>query len=72
METYAVAVFNSIDDESQVIEGGLSYEDAKNLFEELLKTNYGVEIIDENPDNMEPIILIKTNKQNENTNKPVR
>lgn len=66
-QTYLVATFKSIDDESEAIKGGLSYEEAKILFDELLKKNYGVEIIDEDPDNTEPIILIKTNSPNHKT-----
>ena len=62
MKTYSVAVFDGPFEESIVIEGGLSYEKAESIFEELLKTNYGVEIIDDDPDNMEPIVLFKTQK----------
>lgn len=60
-KTYSVATFKSIDDEGEVIEGNLSYENAKILCDELLKTNYGVEIIDEDFYSIEPIVLVKTN-----------
>lgn len=59
-KTYLVATIDSSDCQSVPVEGGLTYEAALKLTDELLKEYYGVEIIDEDPDNMEPIILVKT------------
>jgi hypothetical protein len=62
-ETYSVATFKSLDSESIVVEGNLTYEQAQTLLSSLLNDNYGVEIISEDEDNMEPIVLIKTNSK---------
>jgi len=62
-ERFSVAVFESEDDSNaEVIEGGLQWEDALDLASEIHKAgnHYGVEIIDDDPDNMEPIVWIKT------------
>lgn len=61
-ETYLVCTFDSIDSESFPVEGNLTYEEAEKLSNKLLNDYYGVEIVDENSDNMEPIILVKTNE----------
>lgn len=59
---YLVATIESTDCESIPIEGGLTFEEANKRADELLKDHFGVEIIDEDPDNMEPIVLVKTQK----------
>ena len=59
-KTYLVATIESSDCESIPVEGGLSFEAAEKMANELVKEHYGVEIIDEDPDNMEPIVLVKT------------
>jgi hypothetical protein len=64
-ERFSVAVFESEDDSNaEVIEGGLPWEDALDLATELHQSglHYGVEIIDDDPDNMEPIVWIKTSE----------
>jgi len=60
-EKFEVAVFDDFDDtDAVVIEGGLSFSDAKDLATKLFESgeHYGVEIIDCDPDNMEPIVWI--------------
>ena len=62
-EEFEVATFEDFDDsDATVIQGGLSFEDAKKLANEIWKSgeHYGVEIIDCDPDNMEPIVWIKS------------
>lgn len=59
-ETYSVATFENSDCECVVFEGGLNFEEAKLVAQNLLKTNYGVYVIDDNVDNMEPIVLVLT------------
>ena len=62
-ERFSVAVFESEDDSNaEVIEGGLLWEDALDLAAEIHQSgnHYGVEIIDDDPNNMEPIVWIKT------------
>ena len=62
-ESFSVAVFESEDDSNvQVIEGGLPWDRALALANELLDSgkHYGVEIIDDDPDNMESIVWIET------------
>jgi len=60
---YEVATFDSLgDSNATVVEGGLSYETAEKMAKELWTSGkyYGVEIIDSNPDNMEPIVWVKS------------
>ena len=62
-ESFSVAVFESKDDSNvQVIEGGLPWDRALALANELLDSgkHYGVEIIDDDPNNTDPITWIKT------------
>jgi hypothetical protein len=64
-ERFSVAVFESEDDSNaEIIEGGLPWEDALDLASEIHKAgnHYGVEIIDDDPNNMEPIVWIKTSE----------
>lgn len=60
-ELFEVATFEDFDDSDAVtVEGGLSFEEAKKLAKKLFESgkHYGVEIIDQDPDNMEPIVWI--------------
>jgi len=60
--TYSVATFDSEDDSNaKVIEGGLPWAEALELAQSTLASGkyYGVEIIDDDPDNMEPIVWIE-------------
>ena len=62
-ESFSVAVFESEDDSNaQVIEGGLPWDRALALANELLNSgkHYGVEILDDDPNNMESIVWIET------------
>jgi hypothetical protein len=62
-EQFEVAVFDSFDDSvAIVIEGGLSYDDALEKATNIFETgeHYGVEIIDQDANNMEPIVWIMT------------
>ena len=62
-ESFSVAVFESEDDSNvQVIEGGLPWDRALALANELLDSgkHYGVEILDDDPNNMESIVWIET------------
>jgi uncharacterized surface protein with fasciclin (FAS1) repeats len=59
-ETYSVATFENSDCDCVVVEGNLNFDEAKLIAQNLLKTNYGVYIIDEDVDNMEPIVLTFT------------
>jgi hypothetical protein len=62
-EKFEVAVFDSFDDSvAIVIEGGLSYDDALEKATNIFETgeHYGVEIIDQDANNMEPIVWIMT------------
>ena len=61
-KSYLVATIANTDCESVPVEGGLTFEEANKKADELLKDNFGVEILDEDPDNMEPIVLVKTQK----------
>ena len=66
-EQFEVAVFDNFDDSNcDVIEGGLSYADALKMATQLWESGkyYGVEIIDQNPENMEPIVWVES-KYNE-------
>jgi hypothetical protein len=57
-----VAVFESEDDSNaEIIEGGLPWEDALDLASEIHKAgnHYGVEIIDDDPNNTEPIVWLR-------------
>ncbi len=61
-ERFSVAVFESEDDSNaEIIEGGLPWDDAMDLAFEIHQSglHYGVEIIDDNPDNMEPIVWLR-------------
>jgi hypothetical protein len=61
-ERFSVAVFESEDDtNAEVIEGGLPWDDALDLAFEIHQSglHYGVEIIDEDPANMEPIVWLR-------------
>ena len=62
MKNYSVATFENLGGESIVFESGLTFEQAETLAETLLKNSFGVEIIDDDVDSMEPIVLVKTNK----------
>ena len=62
---FDVAVFDSEDDSNaEVIEGSLPWDKASKLAKKLFDSGkyYGVEIIDCDPDNMEPIVWIETKK----------
>ena len=62
---FDVAVFDSEDDSNaDVIEGSLPWDKASKLAQKLFASGkyYGVEIIDCDPDNMEPIVWIETKK----------
>ena len=61
LEFFSVAIFDYDDDREEVIEGGLSWEEAKILAQKLWSSNkyYGVEVIDDCPNNMDPIVWIK-------------
>ena len=62
---FDVAVFDSEDDSNaEVIEGSLPWDKASKLAQKLYDSGkyYGVEIIDCDPDNMEPIVWIETKK----------
>jgi hypothetical protein len=61
---FDVAVFDSVDSNSEVIEGSLHWDKASKLAQKLYDSGkyYGVEIIDCDPDNMEPIVWIVTKK----------
>jgi len=64
-ERFSVAVFESEDDSNaEIIEGGLPWEDALDLASGIHKAgnHYGVEIIDDDPNNTEPIVWIKTSE----------
>ena len=66
-EQFEVAVFHNFNDSNcDVIEGGLSYDDALKMATQLWESGkyYGVEIIDQNPENMEPIVWVES-KYNE-------
>jgi len=68
-EKFEIAVFDSFDDSVAItIEGDLSYEDALEKATNLFETgdHYGVEIIDQDPDNMEPIVWIMTRDDDDN------
>lgn len=59
-ETFTVATFDSIDDSKiDVVEGNLQYDEAKLLADKIWSENkhFGVEIIDNDPNNMEPIVF---------------
>ena len=61
-ERFSVAVFESEDDSNaEIIEGGLPWEDALDLASEIHKAgnHYGVEIIDDDPNNTEPIVWLR-------------
>jgi hypothetical protein len=62
VESFSVATFESDEMDAEVVEGGLSWEKAKKMAEKLWKSNeyYGVEIIDDDPNNMESIVWIKS------------
>lgn len=58
--TFTVATFDSIDDSKiDVVEGNLQYDEAKALADKIWSTNkyFGVEIIDNDQNNMEPIVF---------------
>ena len=62
-KVFDVAVFDSEDDsKTEVIKGSISWGEAFDLANLLFSSgkHYGVEIIDCAPDNMEPIVWIKT------------
>lgn len=62
-ELFDVAVFDSVDDSKvDIINGSLSWDESFDLANTLFNSDkyYGVEIIDCDPDNMEPIVWIKT------------
>ena len=62
---FDVAVFDSEDDSNaEVIEGSLPWDKASKLAQKLFDSGkyYGVEIIDCDEDNMEPIVWIETKK----------
>ena len=64
-EKFDVAVFESFDDSNaEVIRGELSWDEAFDLANLLFDSgkHYGVEIIDCDPNNMESIVWIKTQK----------
>jgi hypothetical protein len=60
-ESFSVATFES-DEIEEVVEGGLSYDDALLLAKKLWDSGkyYGVEVIDDDPNNMESIVWIKS------------
>jgi len=61
-KSFSVATFQSDDSTEEVVEGGLSYDHALSLAKKLWGSgkHYGVEIIDDDPDNMESIVWIKS------------
>jgi hypothetical protein len=62
-EKFEVATFDSFDDSNAaVVEGGLSFEKAEKMANELWSSGkyYGVEIISSDPDNLEPIVWIRS------------
>ena len=63
VKKFSVATFELEDDSNaEILEGGLSWEEAVELAEDIFKTgdHYGVEIIDDDPNNTDPIAWIKT------------
>jgi hypothetical protein len=71
-EVFEVAVFDSFDDSGAIVmEGGLSYDNALEKATNLFETgeHYGVEIIDQDPNNMEPIVWIMTKDVDDNFDK---
>ena len=63
-QTFSVATFEGIEEQEQIIEGSLSYQDALTLATKLWESqnHFGVEIIDDDPNNMESIVWIKSKK----------
>ena len=61
-ELFEVSTFEDDDAEAIVVEGNLEFEEAMKMAEDLWATGkeYGVQIISLDPDNMEPIVWIKS------------
>ena len=59
---FQVATFNADESKEEVLQGGLSFNEAKVIALKLWESNkfHGVEILDEDIDNMEPIVWIKS------------
>jgi|LauGreDrversion4_2_1035121.scaffolds.fasta_scaffold40431_8 hypothetical protein len=68
VELFEVSTFDEADEESYVIEGDLVFDEAKKMAEDLWSTGneYGVQIISLDPENMEPIVWIKSKYREKN------
>lgn len=63
IESFEVATFDSEDDSKiDVVEGGLTYKAAEEMAKKLWESGeyFGVEVIDQDPNNMEPIVWIES------------
>ena len=64
-EQFEIATFESDTDTAIVLEGGLSFKDAVSKAEALWQTgeHYGVEVVSQDPNSIEPIQWIKTKSE---------
>lgn len=63
VKKFSVATFKMEgDSNAEILEGGLPWREAIELAEDIFKTgdHYGVEIIDDDPNNTDPLAWIKT------------
>lgn len=61
-QTFLVATFEGIEEQEQIVEGSLPYEEALKLATRLWESqkHFGVEIIDDDSNNIESIVWIKS------------
>lgn len=61
-KTYSVGTFTYPGAELEMVDGTLTFGEALKLAEKLLENHFGVEVVDNGPDNMEPIVWCKCNE----------
>ena len=61
-KTYSVGTFTHPGAELEMVDGTLTFEEAVKLGEVLLQNHFGVEVVDNDPNNMEPIVWCNCNE----------